>query len=77
MKRVILFAVLIILFAISFTNASAQDFHIKEISDKVFIVSNPDLGNQLVIQSKKGLVIFDSFWSEKTAGIFKEEISKT
>ena len=76
MKRVVLFAVLITLSAINFTDASAQNFQIKEISDKVFIVSNPDLGNQLVIQSKTGLVIFDSFWSEKTAVIFKEEISK-
>ena len=76
MKRIILITLFVIQYILSFTNASAQNFHIKEISDNVFIVSNPDLGNQLVIQSKKGLVIFDSFWSEKTAGIFKEEISK-
>ena len=54
-----------------------QGFQVKKISDKVFIVSNPDLGNQVVVQSEKGLVIFDSFWSEKTAKRFREEISKT
>jgi tetratricopeptide (TPR) repeat protein len=55
----------------------SQGFQMKKISDKVFIVSNPDLGNQVVVQSEKGLVIFDSFWSEKTAKMFREEISKT
>ncbi|MCK4346491.1 MAG: tetratricopeptide repeat protein [Bacteroidales bacterium] len=54
-----------------------QGFQIREVSDNVFIVSNPDLGDQVVVQSEKGLLIFDSFWSEKTARIFKEEISKT
>jgi len=54
-----------------------QGFQVKKISDKVFIVSNPDLGSQVVVQSEKGLVIFDSFWSEKTAKMFRDEISKT
>lgn len=54
----------------------SQVFQIKKISEKVFIVSNPDLGNQVVVKSEKGLVTFDSFWSEKTAKMFKEEISK-
>ncbi len=54
-----------------------QGFRTSEVSENVFIVSNPDLGSQVVVQSKKGLLIFDSFWSEKTARIFKEEILKT
>jgi tetratricopeptide (TPR) repeat protein len=54
-----------------------QGYHTKEISDNVTIVSNPDLGDQVVVQSKKGLLIFDSFWSVKTAGLFKDEISRT
>jgi len=54
----------------------SQGFQTKEVFENVFIVSNPDLGDQLVVQSEKGLLIFDSFWSERTAGIFKEEISK-
>lgn len=54
----------------------SQGFEIKDISDKVSIVSNPDLGNQVVVRSDKGLVVFDSFWSEITATLFKEEILK-
>jgi len=55
----------------------SQEFQAKKISDRVTIISNPDLGDQVVIESEKGLVIFDSFWSEKTARLFKEEIAKT
>lgn len=55
----------------------SQEFQTKKVSDKVTITSNPDLGCQVVIESEQGLVIFDSFWSEKTAGLFKKEISKT
>jgi len=55
----------------------AQGFQTKNVTDKIMIISNPDLGNQVVIESEQGLVIFDSFWSEKTAGLFKEEIVKT
>lgn len=58
-------------------NVYSQGFQLKEVSDKVSIITNPDLGYQVVIQSEKGLVVFDSFWSEKTARMFKEEISKT
>jgi len=54
-----------------------QEFQTKKVSDKVSIISNPDLGDQVIIESEKGLVIFDSFWSEKTARLFKEEIAKT
>ncbi|MFH1196479.1 MAG: tetratricopeptide repeat protein [bacterium] len=51
-----------------------QEFNVKKISEKVFIVSNPDMGDQITIQSAKGLVVFNSFWSEMTAKLFKEEI---
>jgi len=54
----------------------AQEFSVKAISDKVRIVSDPELGNQVVVKTDKGLVVFDSFWSEKTARMFKEEIVK-
>jgi len=77
MKRVILFAMLIIQYAISLTNASAQNFQIKEISDKICMVVDPEGGeNQLVIKSEKGLVVFNTFWSEITAQKYKKEISK-
>jgi len=55
----------------------SQEFQTKKVSDRVSIISNPDLGHQVIIESEQGLVVFDSFWSEKTARLFKEEISKT
>jgi tetratricopeptide (TPR) repeat protein len=57
--------------------AYAQDYQMRKVSDNIFIVSNPEVGeNQVVIQSKKGLVVFNSFWSEITARQFKNEITK-
>ncbi len=53
-----------------------QGFEVKKITDKVLIVSNPDLGDQIVVQTAKGLVVFDCFWSGMTAKMFKEEIIK-
>ncbi len=77
MKRVILFAMLIVLSAINFTNASAQNFQIQEISDKIVVVSDPEGGeDQLVIKSEKGLVVFNTFWSEITAQKYKKVITK-
>ena len=77
MKKIILFAMLIIHYTISFTNAPAQNFQIKEISDKIFVVVDPDGGeNQLVIKSEKGLVVFNTFWSEITAQKYKKEIAR-
>jgi tetratricopeptide (TPR) repeat protein len=77
MKRVILFTLFIIHYIISFTNASGQNFQIKEISDKICMVVDPEGGeNQLVIKSEKGLVVFNTFWSEITAQKYKKEIAK-
>lgn len=77
MKRVILFAVLITLSAIHFTNASAQNFQIKRISDKIVVVVDPEGGeDQLVVKSEKGLVVFNTFWSAITAQKYKKEITK-
>lgn len=53
-----------------------QAFEVKKVSDKIFVVSNPESGDQVVVQSAKGLVVFDSFWSERTAGTFKKEIGR-
>lgn len=55
----------------------AQDFKVKDISTAVKIFSHPDLGNQLVIISDKGLVVFNSFWSDNTAHRFKKQITET
>ena len=60
----------------SFGCISQEEFQTKTISDNVLLVTHPDLGNQVVVQSDKGLLIFDSFWSETTARKFKKEISK-
>jgi len=77
MKKVILFAMFIILYAISFTNAPAKNFQIKEISDKIFVVVDLEGGeNQMVIKSEKGLVVFNTFWSEITAQKYKKEIAR-
>lgn len=72
----ILFCILIITF-FPLHKTSAQEFQIQHISDKICIVSNSENGErQVVIQSEKGLVVFDSFWSEITAQAFKNEIAK-
>ena len=77
MKRIILIALFIIQYSLRFTNVSAQNFQIKEVSEKIFIVVDPEGGeNQLVIKSEKGLIVFNTFWSEITAQKYKEEIAK-
>jgi tetratricopeptide (TPR) repeat protein len=58
--------------------ARAQDFHITEVSDNVFIVADSEAGeSQLVVQSENGLVVFNTFWSETTATRFRDEIAST
>jgi len=57
--------------------AYAQNYQTEKVSGSVFIVSNPEVGeSQVVVQSDKGLVVFDTFWSEITARQFKQEIAK-
>lgn len=73
MKKQVLISYLLF---ITVTTIYAQDFRTKSITDHVFIVSHPVLGDQAVVKTKKGLVVFDSFWSNKTANEFKEAITK-
>lgn len=61
----------------SMMNLYSQGFQTREMVDNVFIVENPDLGSQVVIQSEKGLVLFDSFWSRGTEELFRNEITKS
>ncbi len=79
-KRTLIHSVLFIFILtaslVSSEKVFSQEFKTKKVSDRVSIISNPDLGYQVVIESEQGLVVFDSFWSEKTARQFKEEISK-
>ena len=56
--------------------ARSQGFHVKEVSEHVLMVSQPDLGNQVAVRSARGLVVFDSFWSEDTARLFRAEIAR-
>jgi len=55
----------------------ARDFQVREITGKVAVVTVADGGDQqLVIKSKKGLVVFNTFWSGITAKKFREAIAK-
>jgi tetratricopeptide (TPR) repeat protein len=59
------------------TRAAAQDFQKFPVSDKVMIVKDMEGGeSQLVIQAEKGLVVFDSFWSQAPARRFRDAIIK-
>jgi len=40
------------------------------------IEDNEDVGRQLVIKSEKGLVVFDTYWSEITSRKYKDDIVK-
>ncbi len=60
----------------SFETTRAQTFTTEKIADKIFLLVNPDDEDQLVILSKKGIVVFNTFWSEITARKYKDEISK-
>jgi tetratricopeptide (TPR) repeat protein len=74
-----IFCIPVCLIFISFSShlpLFSQNFQVEEVCDQVYTISEPDLGSQVVVQSARGLVIFDSFWSAKTAGLFKKEISK-
>ena len=76
MKRVIIFTTLLIQHILILSTATGHNFQINEISDKIIIVINPEGGeNQLVIKSEKGLVVFNTFWSEITAKQYKKEIA--
>jgi tetratricopeptide (TPR) repeat protein len=76
-KSLIVSVCIIIVLLFSKGKLYSQEFKVIKVTDKVSIVSNPDLGSQVVAQTQKGLVVFDSFESKKTAKIFKKEISKT
>jgi len=76
MKPMLIVVCILVISFFFFRIISAQTFQIREISDKIFIVIDPEGGeNQLVIKSEKGLVVFNTFWSEITAQKYKEEIA--
>lgn len=67
---------LLFVLLLSFGNAAAQEFGLTPITDHVFVVTNPEDEDQLVIASEKGLVVFDTFWSSITARKYKAEIAR-
>lgn len=74
-------ALLILLFTLAATlctchGAGAQDFEVKHVSDRICIAGGVGFGErQVVIQSEKGLVSLDSFWSAITARTFKQKVA--
>ncbi len=77
MKRIIAIGCLLLLGKTVFGEELSKDFQVREISGRVAVVTVADGGEkQLVIKSKKGLVVFDTFWSGITAQKFREAIAK-
>lgn len=56
----------------------AQEFETRKITDHIYLVGTAaGFGeNQLVMTSEKGLVVFNTFWSEITAKAFKDRIAE-
>ncbi len=75
-KKLTILICILMISLFPFRKTYAQEFQIEKIVDKIFMVSVSGLGKQIVVQSEKGLVIFDSFWSETTAKEIKKEITK-
>ena len=56
---------------------NAQDFRVQHISDRICIMAGTEAAErQLVIQSEKGLVVFDTFWSESVAKALRDETGR-
>lgn len=56
---------------------SGLDFKVKKISEKVIFVEDPGDGTvQLAIASSKGIVVFNTHWSEPTARKFRTAIAE-
>ena len=71
------FVIIIIFSLLVFNISRAQDFQVTEISDRILAIEDSeDGGRQLVIKSEKGLVVFDTYWSEITSRKYKEGIEK-
>lgn len=79
-SRAIRISILFCVLALSFSHldkAGAEDFQVEYISDRICLISGSEAGErQMVIQSEKGLVVFDTFWSEITGKAFKNGIAR-
>ena len=57
--------------------ACAQQYETRNITENILtILDSEDGEDQLVVESEKGLVVFNTFWSETTARRFRKEIAK-
>lgn len=72
--RTLLGVIFVLLLSIG--NVGAQEFGVTRVTDHVFVVTNSESEDQLVITSEKGLVVFDTFWSSITARKYKAEIAR-
>ena len=73
-NRVILACVLLSVCAFPFGDVEAQTFSTRKITDRIYVLDNPEGEDQLVIASQKGLVVFNTLWSEITARKYKDAI---
>jgi tetratricopeptide (TPR) repeat protein len=56
-------------------STSAQDFQIRDITDHVVVFTDPESGeSQIVLQTERGLVVFNTFGSVIPAQRFKDNI---
>ena len=72
-KKIILFGTLgFVLFSLCLAGGG-EDFKVEKISDRLVVLKDPtDGAGQLAVITKKGAVIFNSFWSGITASKFKK-----
>ncbi|HSG29072.1 MAG TPA: tetratricopeptide repeat protein [Candidatus Krumholzibacterium sp.] len=79
MKAVMTFLIIsVMIFCLSSQgNAEGTGFTKTDVTGRIHIVRDSDGGeSQLVIESEKGLVVFDSFWSEIAARRYREGIAR-
>jgi tetratricopeptide (TPR) repeat protein len=76
-KQILLILLVLVVCSSPFNDANSQDLRIEKVTDNIFITKHPEVGEaQLVIESEKGLVVLNSFWSEITARKYKESITE-
>lgn len=76
MKMVYRFVYVMAICIIGAGGIYAQGVKTTQVSDNVLIVSgNGDMENQVVVQSDKGLVVFNTFWSQNVARECKRAIT--
>lgn len=77
-RELVALAYLMLVFSVFFlSTVRAQEFKVTNISDRIVTIEDTvDGGRQLVVKSEKGLVVFDTYWSEITSGKYKNAVVK-